>query len=307
LYFEAGFRGRAVGFETGPGDVILHVMVDDAPAGTLVKPKPGTWRIDGLARGVHVVRIEAVTESQEAPNTFPGFVLPPGTQALSTPRRPRQIEFIGDSHTVGYGNTSSSRDCTVDEVWKTTDSSRAFGPAVARHYDADYQLNAISGRGVVRNYDGSGGDPLPVAWPFVLFDRGERYESAAWKPQVIVIALGTNDFSTALHAGEKWPTRDALHADYEATYATFLGDLRAQTPQAYFVVWATEMAEGEIQAEARKVVEQRKARGDARIEFLPVNGLAMTGCHWHPSVADDEVIAAKLIALIDAREPWSRP
>jgi hypothetical protein len=30
----------------------------------------------------------------------------------------------------------------------------------------------------------------------------------------------------------------------------------------------------------------------------------MTGCNWHPSVADDEVIAAKLIELIDARKLW---
>jgi hypothetical protein len=30
----------------------------------------------------------------------------------------------------------------------------------------------------------------------------------------------------------------------------------------------------------------------------------MTGCHWHPSEADDKAIAAKLIELIDARDPW---
>jgi len=27
-------------------------------------------------------------------------------------------------------------------------------PLVARRFDADYQVNAISGRGLVRNYDG---------------------------------------------------------------------------------------------------------------------------------------------------------
>jgi hypothetical protein len=54
------------------------------------------------------------------------------------------------------------------------------------------------------------------------------------------------------------------------------------------------------------VVELRKSRGDKRIEFIPVDGLAMTGCHWHPSVADDDAIAAKLIALIDARDAWAR-
>ena len=250
------------------------------------------------------MRVDAVTESQEAPNTFLHFMLPAGSGARSLTPRTRQIEFIGDSHTVGYGNTSTTRECTEADVWKTTDSAAAFGPKVARHYGADYQVNAISGRGIVRNYDGSEGDPLPVAYPFTLLDHGERFESSGWRPHVIVIALGTNDFSTPLHAGEKWPTREALHADYEATYAKFLEDLRARNPDALIVIWATDLAEREIQAEANKVVELRKSHGDARIVFLPIDALAMTGCHWHPSVADDDVIAAKLIALIHARNPW---
>jgi lysophospholipase L1-like esterase len=304
LYFESKVSGRSVYFETGPGDVILHVLVDDVPAGTLVKPRPGVWLIDELGEGSHVVRIEAVTESQDAPNAFAGFVVPSGSRPMTQPPRKRQIEFIGDSHTVGYGNTSKTRDCTEDDVWSTTDSSAAFGPKVARHYDADFQVNAISGRGIVRNYDGSDGDPLPIAYPFVLLDHATRYANPAWRPQVIVIALGTNDFSTPLHAGEKWATRDALHADYESTYVKFLEDLRARNPGAYFVIWATELAEREIQVEANKVVELRKSRGDRRIEFLPVDGLAMTGCNWHPSVTDDDVIAAKLVALIDARKSW---
>jgi len=301
LYFETKFSGRSVYFDTGPGDVILHVSVDGIPTGTLVKPKPGAWRVDGLTNGTHVVRVEAVTESQGAPNTFQGFSLPAGSRALPWTPRPRQIEFIGDSHTVGYGNTSKTRECTEDDVWATTDASAAFGPKVAKHYDADYQVNAISGRGIVRNYDGSEGDPLPVAYPFVLLDHGARFENASWNPQVIVIALGTNDFSTPLHASEKWANRDALHADYESTYARFLEDLRARHPQAYFVIWATELADREIQLEAGKVVALRRSSGDSRIEFVPVDGLAMTGCNWHPSVADDDVIVAKLIGLIDAR------
>ena len=305
LYFESKFDGNSVYFETGPGDVILAVSVDGQALARLVKPRPGAWRIDGLGKGPHEVRVEAVTESQAAANLFLGFSVPPRSVALPMTPRKRQIEFIGDSHTVGYGNTSKTRECSEDDVWKTTDSSAAFGPRVARHYDADYQVNAISGRGIVRNYDGSPGDPLPVAYPYVLLDHGARYESATWHPQVIVIALGTNDFTTPLHASEKWATRDALHADYEATYAKFLGDLRARNPGALFVVWATDMAEREIEVEANKVVELRKSRGDTRIEFMPVDGLAMTACNWHPSTADDEAIAAKLIALLDAREIWS--
>jgi lysophospholipase L1-like esterase len=304
VYFEAAFDGRIVFFKVGPGNVILHVSIDGIPAGTLVKPKPGAWQVDRLKKGRHVIRVEAVTESQSAPNTFGGFLVPAESSALTVTPRRRQIEFIGDSHTVGYGNTSETRNCSEDEVWSTTDTSAAFGPKVARHYDADYQVNAISGRGIVRNYDGSEGDPLPVAYPFVLLDHGARFENASWQPQVIVIALGTNDFSTPLRAGEKWATREALHEDFETIYVRFLEELRARNPQALFVLWATELADREIQIEAGKVVAQRQSAGDERITFIPIDGLTMTGCHWHPSEADDNAIAAKLIELINARGPW---
>jgi lysophospholipase L1-like esterase len=302
LYFETRFKGTGVYFTTGPGDVILHVLVDGEMVGTLVKPAAGMYLIDGLTNKPHDVHIDAVTESQAGPNIFGGFSLPPSAKALPMMARKRQIEFIGDSHTVGYGNTSRTRDCTEDDVWKTTDNSQAFGAKIARHYDADYQINAVSGRGIVRNYDGFIGDALPVSYPFVLLDRATRYDNPAWKPRIIVIALGANDFSTQLHAGEKWATREELRADYEANYVKFVQSLRARNPQAFFVLWATDMAEQEVQKEVGKVIDQLKSKGERRIGFVPISGLEMTGCNWHPSLADHDVNAAALIRYIDSEK-----
>ena len=308
VYFEAAFQGPKVYFEVGRGDVILRVLVDEKPVATLAKPAPGFYEIATLANRRHTVRIEALTESQAGPNVFGGFLYSTGTQPLTVAHHARQIEFIGDSHTVGYGNTSPSRDCTEKEVWATTDNSQAFGPKVAAHYDADFQINAISGRGIVRNYGGFTADPMPEAYPFTLLDHSARYEDSTWRPQIIVIALGTNDFSTALNPGEKWKTRNELRADFESTYVRFIDSLRARNREAFIIVWATDMAEGEIESEARRVVSQLESAGEKRIAFVPIHGLAMTGCHWHPSVADDDLIAAKLIGVIDGnRASWGTP
>jgi lysophospholipase L1-like esterase len=305
VYFEAAFQGPKVYFEVGAGAAILRVLVDDQPVTTLRSPAPGFYEIANLAQQKHTVRVEVLTESQAAPNVFGGFLVSKGARPLPAASRARQIEFIGDSHTVGYGNTSATRNCSEDDVWKTTDNSQTFGPKVARHYGADYQVNAISGRGIVRNYGGSGGDHLPQAYPYVLLDHSARYEDRAWHPRVIVIALGTNDFSTALTPTEQWKSRDELHADYEATYLRFLGTLRSRNPEAFIVIWATDMAEGEIEAEAGKVVKQFQAGGDKRITFVPIDGLAMTGCNWHPSIADDDTIADTLMRVIDANpDAW---
>jgi lysophospholipase L1-like esterase len=307
-YFRAAFKGTSVFFRVAGGKEILHIVVDGQDGAPLVKPAAGVYEIEGLSKGKHQIGVFVATESQAGPNAFGGFAIPAREKALTLPQRHRQIEFIGDSHTVGYGDTSLKRGCTEDEVWADTDSTKVFGAITARHYDADYQINAISGRGVVRNYNGFKADTLPQAYPYVLFDRKQRYNDPAWKPQVLVIALGTNDFSTALNPGERWKTRDELHADYEATYLRFLQALRARNPHAYIIVWAADVAKGEVEAEAQKVVQQLQEQGDKQISFLPINGLHFSACNSHPSLADEKTIAGKLTQLIDAdKQVWQNP
>jgi lysophospholipase L1-like esterase len=300
-YFESAFDGTRIDFGVGPGQVILHVRLDDRPVATLVRPTAGTYRIEGLAAGPHRVRIDVATESQAGPNRFDGFFLPPGSHALPPPTTPaRRIEFIGDSHTVGYGNLSPQHDCSEAQVWATTDTTLAYGPRVAGHYGAGYRVNAISGRGIVRNYGGMPADTLPQAYPYLLFDRSARDADASWQPQVIVIALGTNDFSTPLAAGEPWKDRAALHADYERGYVAFVQSLRARHPHARIVLWSTGLFDGEIRSEVQRVVARLRNTGETRISYLAVDGLQMGGCHAHPSLADHQRIADVLVAHIDA-------
>jgi lysophospholipase L1-like esterase len=299
-YFETAFKGNSAFFRVGPGDVHLHVLVDGKSIASLVKPSAGFYEVKGLGNKTHRVRIEAVSESQAAANEFGGFYLPKRVKAVPIKPHPRQIEFIGDSHTVGYGNSSDRRECTQEEVWSTTDNSQAFGPIIAKRFDADYQVNAISGRGIVRNYHGGSGETLPEAYPFILFDRAHTYDAANWTPQWIVISLGTNDFSTELHEAEPWKSRDELHAAFEARFVRFVQELRTKNPQAQLLLWATDGVNTEIRDEVQKVVAQLRDAGETNIGFIPISGLSMSGCHWHPSAADDQVIANALIAYMEA-------
>jgi len=90
-----------------------------------------------------------------------------------------------------------------------------------------------------------------------------------------------------------------LRADYEATYEKFIDHLRARNRDAFIIVWATGKADQEVPMEAAKVVARIRARGEERIAFVPIDELAMTGCHWHPSAADHDTIASGLIQYID--------
>jgi len=298
--FRAAFKGTELFFRVGAAHEILHVVIDERPPVVLADPQAGVYRISGLQNKEHSVGLFVATESQAAPNHFGGFGIAAGETALTPAKRSRQIEFIGDSHTVGYGNTSQKHECSNDEVWATTDNTQAFGPLTASHFHADYEVIAFSGRGIVRNYNGFAGDTLPSLYPYVLFDKKQEVIDPAWKPQLIVIALGTNDFSTPLNPGEKWKTREELHSDYEAAYLRFLQSLRVKNPAAWIVLWGTDMAGGEIASEEQRVVDRMKALGDNRIAFIPIERLSFTGCHFHPSLADDRTIGDKLVRFVEA-------
>ena len=305
-YFETSFKGTEAEFKVGAGDAILDVLVDGALAAKLTKPAPGLYAVKGVNPGTHSLRVEVVSESQAGPTAFGGFF---GTRASAQPpREPRQIEFIGDSYTVGYGNTSTSRDCTTDQVWLTTDTSQGFAVQTAKRFGADYQVNAISGRGIVRNYGGFAADTLPQAYPFALFDKRETYNDPTWRPQLIVIGLAANDFSTPLNASEKWKSREELRSDYGATYLELLKRLRTRNPTAFFILWSLDNSRGEIESEVSKVAQLWRASGESRVAFVPLHGTAMTGCHWHPSTADDALMAKVISDFIEAHpEVWAGP
>jgi lysophospholipase L1-like esterase len=306
-YFETAFTGRSAYFRVGLGEVSLRVTVDDGAPLALVKPAPETYRVSGLAPGRHHLRIDIASESQAGPTRFDGFFAPASARSAALSHRSRSIEFIGDSHTVGYGNTSPTRQCSEAEVWGTTDTSRGLASLVARHYGADYQVNAISGRGVVRNYNGFAARTLPQAYRYATLDGKALANPRGWVPQIIVISLGTNDFSTPLNGREKWTSREGLHADFEATYVGFVGQLRTRYPQAQILLWATDLANGEIRQEVARVVGQLRQLRVERVKFVPVENLSFSACNSHPSLADDATIARRLIEAIDADPgPWAQ-
>jgi len=299
IYFETAFEGTALYAKFDDSANIYNLYIDDQPAIRINKPGNVEYRVDSLSPALHRVRLEKLTEAQASAENFEGFFISPNEKtASSLSDHTRQIEFIGDSYTVGYGNTAGKRQCTKDEIWATTDTAQAFGPLTAKHYNADYQINAYSGRGMVRNYDGFAGDTLPGLYPYTLFDGKTAYSDPTWSPQVIVIALGTNDFSTPVHAGEKWKTQDDLVADYEATYVSFVKSLRAKHPNAAFVLISYDPATSPAISTVR---DRLKTDGDSKVDFLEITEFTKNACDYHPDTSDDRKISNALISYIDGR------
>jgi len=295
VYFEGRFSGPSVEVAVDTKAEHLAVSIDGVRKAELTQSGETRLKLDRLGPGQHTVRLDKLTESQTGSARFEGFFVGPEGKALPAPSRPRRIEFIGDSHTVGYGVRSASRDCTEQQVHDLTDTSLAFGPILAGRLDADYRIEAFSGRGVVRNYNGlAPGQPLPALFPRLIpgQDQPRVAEGDAWKPDVVVIGLGTNDFSTPLNPGERWTDEAALRKDYRDSYVSFIQGLKASRPGARVFLIA-----GDTFAEDVAEVADRAGATAVRI-----TNMDRGACHWHPSVADQRMMADRLEAAI-ARAP----
>lgn len=304
IYFETAFKGDALTIKFDDDQNYFQLIVDDGEPVIIKKPGKLDYHVQNLQAEKHSVRLEKITETQSNTGRFLGFYTSVKNQTLAGPKRKRSIEFIGDSFTVGYGNTSPSQECSNEDVYATTNSQLAFGPLVAKHFNADYQINASSGFGIVRNYNGSSPDKNLIGlYPFTLHNNNYIY-SSDWQPQVIVIGLGTNDFSTKLNDSERWNTREELQQDYVNKYVEFIKSLYTNNPKAQFILMASDRMEGEIATQVGKVVTALKTSGLTKIDSIIFKGLDYKGCHWHPSVKDDAQLAELIIKHLQTQKIW---
>jgi lysophospholipase L1-like esterase len=303
VYFEAQFVGDAVDVKVDDAQNNLYLYIDGAHKLTLTRPGRATISLKDLGAGTHTVRLEKASETQYATGAFEGFTIDTGEQALPPPHYDRRIEFIGDSYTVGYGDMSRGQTCTVDDVRETTDTTESFAPLTAKHFNAAYRIVASSGHGVVRNYAGTDpGETMPVLYQYSLFDKSVLADDSGWTPDVVVIALGTNDFSTKLGDGEAWHTREELRADFIQRYVAFVDQLRAKWPAADFILMASTSYDNEILDAVNNVAATLKSAGMANLDVLSFSGLDYQACDAHPSLNDDRLLSQLLIEQI-ARLP----
>ena len=299
-YFEGNFTGTAITARLEDKVNRFRLYIDGLEVTPQRDPDTGSLSVSGLSNQEHAVRLEMLSENMGKATVFDGFFAPkPDNKVGHWPKRDHQVEVIGDSYAAGYGTTSTKHECTRDEIHDTTDTQQAFGALLGKHYDADYQVNAVSGIGMVRNYDDSPGDVMSALYPYTLFDKQDIYADPSWNPQVVVIALGDNDFATPVKAGGKWADEAALTSDFVATYVRFVEDARKTHPRATFILM--DYGEPQLIPALADIAARLKTDGDDRIlTWSAGTGFEQTGCDWHLSLNDHKRIAAGLETFIDA-------
>jgi lysophospholipase L1-like esterase len=299
---KARFTGTAVQANIkSAGDNWFNVVIDGVVK-TPVNIKQNTAMpitlASGLAAGtVHTIELVKRTECNQNEFQFLGFTFTGGSLQAPPSVAARRIEFIGDSITCGYGNEGTDRYQSF--TTKNENVYLAYGCITARNLNADQFTIAWSGKGVYHNYGGDTTDLFPAVYPRMYpWAATPTWDYTKWTPQVVVINLGTNDYSTSI------PDK----AGFVAAYSNFLRKIRNQYPNALIYCALGPMLNGNGLSACRDGINTAMNQlADARIKFIEFpqqqesNGY---GEDWHPSLITHQLMANQLTQQIKTDMNW---
>jgi lysophospholipase L1-like esterase len=299
VYFKATFEGTSVAVRIDDADTFAigndYEFAVDGSMLTILSPgASGPYPLaSGLPDGVHTLEVYRRTEGSYGKTVIGGLVLDPGKRVLSPPPRPsRRIEIVGDSISAGFGDEGHGGSDRHSQ-----NGYMAFGPQLARLLDAEWSVIAHSGRGLYRDL----GEQPPLLLPHMpdefrlthflttnqlpAADASDAFwDFGAWRPDVVVIVLGTNDFAQ--------PGPFPADADFIGAYRRFLDFVRGVYPAATIFCVGTFIAENGFFGDQWKTANAdicvaaaaQNAAGDARVHC--VDPCAASPVGWLPDASD---------------------
>lgn len=257
---------------------------------------------DRLA-GSDLIRLVKLSECTQS--LFALTALETDGEITPVPEKPLKIEFIGDSITCGYGVEG---DLTRTFTTATENAEKAFAFLTARALNADVVMDSFSGHGVLSAYtegdiDTEGLVPLfyeKIGSNAYVLPGGKTLQQISWdfslfRPDYIVINLGTNDFSWTRGIPERVEA-------YERNYREFLTMVRRNNPDARILCVLGIMGTALNDAMVRAAGQWSRDNGDPEIRTLTVDEQDQErdgiGTDYHPSEITQRLLAEKVTTAI---------
>ncbi len=294
---EASFEGTSCDILMHGAGESFNIFIDD----TLVKilktdsGQVNTYNlVSGLKDTVHKLLITKRYVRKGAVSQFRGIILDNGKKLLPLTVNPQyRIEFIGASTLNGFGNESKILRCVSETIPDLSNCYYSYGPVAARLLNAESAVIAISSKGIVRNWASPfirSAETYSEFFTRTLLNEPEiTWEFNRWIPHVVVVNLGTNDFSTRPHP----PSTLFIN-----NYWSFLQFIYQIYPDVDIVCMATDKEP--LKSLIYNLVEKEKALGNTRIHFFSYDPIPVyeRGCDWHPGIIAHRKIAIKLADMI---------
>lgn len=251
------------------------------------------------------VRLQKRTEGEQGRTTIHGISVPPGYTVAAAAARPgRHIEFIGDSLTCGFGTEGTSPQEPF--LPETENCDLGFACITARYFEADHTLIAHSGQGAVRNWDDSV-SVSSVAMRHRYLRTYDMTPEPAWdfpanahKPDVVVINLGSNDYSTS-------PVPD--YGEFAAGYNEIISAVKTAYGPDVPVVCMTPRNDSPAFDHIRRICMDTQYSNILFAPVLPGICRADTdlGSVWHPNHSGHRKMAMTLIPYVASATGWDMP
>lgn len=305
---ECRFTGRSLALRiSDTRKNYYNLTVDGRNAGIVTVTGRDTLitLVSNLSRGEHSLRLQKRTEAEQGRTTIHAVQLDTKARLLPAAAVPgRHIEFIGNSLTCGYGTEGLS----ANEPFKAEaeNCDKSFACIIARYFDAGYNLVSHSGQGVARNYgDKNTTSPVTMADRICrTFDTSEspvwNFADSPYRPDLVVINLGTNDFSTLPH-----PTRE----EFRAAYLRILTTLREAYGDTTPILCVAPRVEEPAFTYIREICNDAPYPNLAFAAILPgyCNNDSDLGSSAHPNYAGQRKMAMLLIPYVSTLTGWDAP
>lgn len=219
-----------------------------------------------------------------------------------------KIEFIGDSITSGEGCTGAIEE--EDWISGCFSAITSYPCRTARKLHAEYHCVSQSGWGFYWSWEGKKENSIPRFYEKVCglvkgeknlsSGAGEMWDFSSWKPDVIVVNLGTNDGTPFGLCNDPYMAKGGdLSADFSAMKDAgyqFLKQLRRCNPESQ-IIWAYGMLGRQMSPCIREFLSHyQDETGDRKVHFLELPDCTgdMLGARMHPGSMGHEAAAEAL-------------
>ena len=296
--FEVNFIGSAVTcyinfdvYEAVSGGLIggLKIYLDGEPFyyyKTAVDVNETAITLAGaIPYGFHTLKVLKMTEQALAQCEVWGLTTD-GTFVTPFAHKDLLFEFYGDSITCGYGNLPESEGMIYAQ-----DGTNTYASITSEYFGAEYECVSYSGMAVAIP---NGTVSYTVQDIFDRYHEQKRdvYDMSQTSPDVVVVALGTNDSFSMATGG---------NGAFVKKYVEFIKALREKRPNVpiiciYGMMW-TGGNELETENCIKLAIDELRKDGIEKVYYSRVEA-NLTGKDAHPDAAGHQQAAAQLIEII---------